>query len=175
MKACHHPGLARTLAPAAEALLSVIEDGDMPDRIVEPLGTALLIIAETIEDDELGLTGVSPEVVFATTPGRFPEHPLVPTGSVPSQISPYVRKIYIAEIEAVRLAANADRKRQLSRSAYTLARIISAGALPSDHVLESLKLAASSLPEAEAEAVIAAAFRKGMRSPRKLPEVRPPR
>lgn len=173
MKARCHPGLARTLAPAAEALLSVIEDGDMPDRIVEPLGTALLIIAETIEDDELGLTGVVPEVVFAITPARFPDHPLVPTGFVPSQISPYVRKIYIAEIEAVRLAATADRKRQLSRSAYTLARIIAAGALPADHVLESLKLAATGLPEAETEAVVGEAFSKGMRSPRKLPEVRP--
>lgn len=160
--------LANRLAPAAESLLNLIEDDTLPGRAVEPLGTALLILAEVAEDDELGLIGVAPETRVAICRDGEPDGTCPADTFDEALFTPYVRSIYIREIEAVRLASTDTRAMQLSRSAYTLGRIVAGGALPSAHVRESLLLAAT-LPESLAAGIIADAFSRGFLNPRELP------
>lgn len=160
--------LAHRLAPAATSLLNLIEDDTLPDRAVESLGTALLILAEVAEDDELGLIGAPPETRVAICRNSFPDD-ACPTDTFDEALfTPYVRAIYIQEIEAVRLASTDTQAMQLSRSALTLGRIVAGGALPSAHARDSLLLAAA-LPEALAAGIIADAFSRGFLNPRKLP------
>lgn len=160
--------LADRLAPVAESLLNLIEDDTLPGRAVEPLGTALLILAEVAEDDELGLIGASPETRIAIWRDGMPDN-TGPTDTFDEALfTPYVRAIYIREIEAVRLASTDTKAMQLTRSALTLGRIVAGGALPSAHVRDSLLLAAA-LPEALAAGIIADAFSRGLINPRKLP------
>lgn len=160
--------LTDRLAPAADALLSLIEDDTLPDRAVEPLGTALLILAEVAEDDELGLIGAAPETRIAISPPGALEDTCPADIFDEALFTPYVRAIYIREIEAVRLAPPDAQEKQLSISAHTLARIIAASALPGAHVRKSLECAAS-LPEATTADIIADAFSRGLINPRKLP------
>lgn len=160
--------LADRLAPAATSLLNLIEDDTLPDRAIEPLGTALLILAEVAEDDELGLIGASPETRLAIFRDGEPDDTCRADAFDQALFTPYVRAIYIREIEAVRLASPDTQEMQLTRSAHTLGRIVAGGALPSAHVRESLLLAAA-LPEALAAGIIADAFSRGRIHPRKLP------
>lgn len=160
--------LADRLARAAESLLNLIEDDTLPDRAIEPLGTALLILAEVAEDDELGLIGVPPETRVAICRDGVPDDTCRADAFNEALFTPYVRAIYIREIEVVRLAPMDTRAGQLARSAHTLGRIVAGGALPSEHVRESLLLAAA-LPHALAAGIIADAFSRGLLNPRKLP------
>ncbi len=166
-------GLTERLQPAALALLDLIEDDTLPDRACEQLGTALLILADVAEDDELGLIGATPEQVSAAQPERFEVPPSEAAQFDSALFTPYVRSIYVSEIEAVRLATGDRRKSQLARSARTLAQIVAAGALPLDHVRQSLLEAAAPLPAVEALSVIEEAVDAGLRQPRKLPAARP--
>lgn len=164
--------LSRKLAPAASLLLDLIEDDTLPDRVTEPLGTALLILADVAEDDDLGLTGATPEAYAAARPESFVRASLPVPDFDAALFTPYVRAIYVREIEAVRLAPADCCKTQLTQSARTLARIVAASALPLEHVRESLLLAARSLPLSQANHLIEDAFQIGLRSPRSLPATR---
>lgn len=171
MSAVRKLDLTRRLAPAAEILLSVLEDEALNDNALLQIGCALNSIADAAEDDEHGLQW--PEQRVACFPDRFPPA----GGETPAfdrrRYTPYVAAIYAAELEAVRTAPFAARRRQLQRSAYTLARIVAGGALPSDHVRDSLGAAANDLRPADVAETIETAFRKGLANPRILPTEEP--
>lgn len=167
MSAVRKLDLTRRLAPAAEILLSVLEDEALNDNAFRHLGNALHEISDAAEDDDLGVEW--PEQRVAAFPDRFPSAGEETPAFDPRRCSSYVRAIYAAELEAVRTAPAGERRRQLQRSAYTLARIVAGGALPADHVRESLAAAAADLSPEEVAAIIESAFRKGLANPRNLP------
>jgi hypothetical protein len=160
--------------PIVEAIFSVIEDDKLPDRLFETFSTALFIVIEAAEDDALGLIGAAPENVWLQRPDLFPEAVISPRSFDPAICSSYVLTIYAREIESVRRARPEHRSSVLQQAAYNLARVIAAGALPSDHVRDSLLLAAQDLPPAEVSALINAEFRKGFLKPRALPQAGAP-
>lgn len=167
MSAIRKLDLTRRLAPAAEILLSVLEDEALTDNAFRHLGNALHEIADAAEDDELGLQW--PEQRVAALPDRCPPAGPETPAFDPRRCTAYVRAIYAAELEAVRTAPANGRRQQLQRSAFALARIVAASALPADHVGKSLAAAAADMPGAEAAAIIKTAFRKGFANPRNLP------
>lgn len=169
MSAVRKHDLTRRLAPAAEILLSVLEDEAINDSAFRHLGNALHEMADAAEDDDLGLQWGTHEQRAAALPDHFaPENAAAPAFD-PHRCTPYVHAIYAAELEAVRTAPADARRGQLQRSAYTLARIVAGGALPADHVREGLAAASADLPDKEAGAIIETAFRKGFANPRNLP------
>lgn len=169
MSAVRKFDLTRRLAPAAEVLLKVLEDDTLPDSAFRHLGRALNEVADAAEDDELGLQWATPEQRVAVLPDRFAPKDAAAPAFDPHRCTPYVRSIYAAELEAVHTAAPGTHKRQLQRCAYTLARIVAGGALPGEHVRESLAAAAVDLQPLDVAAIIETAFRKGLANPRNLP------
>lgn len=169
MSAVRKLDLTRRLAPAAEILLNVLEDEALNDNAFRHLGNALHEMADAAEDDDLGLQWATPEQRVAALPDRIALEKAAAPAFDSHRCTPYVRSIYAAELEAVRTAPAAARRRQLERSAYTLARIVAGGALPADHVREGLAAASADLPGKEAAAIIETAFRKGFANPRNLP------
>lgn len=171
---CHTPllSLSKRLAPAAECLLRLVEDDTLPCLAVEQIATALLILADVAEDDELGLISATPEARVAALLSGEPVEGITVIAFDEALLTPYVQAIYADEIKAVRLAALENKKPQLVRSAYALARIVAAGALPLDHVRHSLTQAARSLPADIVTSTIDAAIRRGLCNPRILPEPR---
>lgn len=169
MSAVRKLDLTRRLAPAAEIILRVIEIDALSDNAFRQLGNALNEIADAAEDDGFGLQLATPEQRAAAFPDRFsPPDPPSPAFN-PRRCTAYVLAIYTAELEAIRMAPAATRKRQLQHSARTLARIVGGGALPADHIRESLAAAAPDLTAEEAAAIIETAFREGLANPRILP------
>jgi hypothetical protein len=169
MSAVRKLDLTRRLAPAAEVLLSVLEDEALNDNAFRHLGNALHEMADAAEDDDLGLQWATPEQRVAAFPDCFASENAAAPAFDPHCCTPYVQAIYAAELGAVRTAPVAARRRQLQRSAYTLARIVAGGALPADHVREGLAAASADLPGKESAAMIETAFRKGFANPRNLP------
>jgi hypothetical protein len=161
-------------APIVEALFSFIEDETLPDRLFEPFSTALFIVIEAAEDDALGLISAAPEVVWQMRPDLFPEATASPRDFDPGLCTAYVLSLYAREIESVRRTRPEHRSPTLRQAAYSLARVIAAGALPSDHVRDSLLLAAQDLPPAEVSALITAEFQNGFLKPRALPQAGAP-
>jgi hypothetical protein len=161
-------------APIVEAFFSVIEDDKLPDRVFETFSTALFIVIEAAEDDALGLISATPEYVWQQRPDRFPEAVVSLRSFDPALCTSYVLTIYAREIESVRLASPEHRSSALRQAAYNLARVVAAHALPSDHVRDSLVLAAQDMPPAEVRAVIDEEFRKGFQKPRALPQAGAP-
>jgi hypothetical protein len=169
MSAVRKLDLTRRLAPAAEILLNVLEDEALNDNAFRHLGNALHEMADAAEDDDLGLQWATPEQRVEALPDRIaPENAAAPAFD-PHRCTPYVRSIYAAELEAIHTAAPGTHKRQLQRCAYTLARIVGGGALPGEHVRESLAAAAVGLQPSDVTAIIETAFRKGLANPRNLP------
>jgi hypothetical protein len=169
MSAVRKFDLTPRLAPAAEVLLKVLEDDTLPDSAFRHLGRALNEVADAAEDDELGLQWAAPEQRVAVLPDRFAPKDAAPPVFDPRRCTHYVQAIYAADLEAVRTAAPDARKHQLKRSAYKLARIAGSGALPGEHVRESLAAAAVDLRPVDFVAIIDTAFEKGLANPRNLP------
>lgn len=166
--------LTSRTAPIVEAIFSVIEDDKLPDRVFETFSTALFIVIEAAEDDALGLIRAAPEYVWQQRPDLFPEAVVSLHSFDPALCTSYVLTIYAREIESVRRARPEHRSSVLRQAAYNLARIIATGALPSDHVRDSLLLAAQDVPPAEVSALINVEFRKGFLKPRPLPQAGAP-
>lgn len=157
--------------PIVEAIFRVIEDDMLPARLFESFSTALFLVIEAAEDDALGLIGAAPEYVWQERRDLFGGAMASPRDFHPALCTSYVLSIYTREIESIRRARPEHRSPVLRHAAYSLARVIAAGALPSDHVRDSLMLAAQDLPPAEASAIITAEFQKGFLKPRVLPQV----
>lgn len=166
--------VASRATPIVEAIFSVLEDDKLPDRLFETFSTALFILIEAAEDDALGLIDAAPEYVWQQRPDRLPEAVLALRSFDPALCSSYVLTIYAREIESVRRARPEHRSPALRQAAYNLARFIAAGALPSDHVRDSLLLAAQDFPPTEVNALINAEFRNGFLKPRSLPKAGAP-
>lgn len=172
------PGISYNVTERAasivEAFFSFIEDETLPDRLFEPFSTALFIVIEAAEDDALGLIGAAPEYVWQQRPKLFDEAIASPRDFDPVLCTSYVLTNYARVIESVRRARPEHRSSALRRVAYSVAQIIASGALPSDHVRESLLLAAQDIPHGEASAIITAEFQKGFLKPRVLHPVGAP-
>lgn len=161
--------LLERLEPAVEILLQVIEDDGMPDEVFGSLGAALMIIIETAEDVQLGLIGATPEQRVSARPEFYADEYAEVTFD-PSRCASYVRAIYADELIKVRTVKPEERKCQLQRASYALARVVAAGALPAAHVRESLVAAASDQNSDDVATIIESSFRKGLTRPRTLPE-----
>ena len=134
----------------------------------------LLRPLDALDDDALGLIGASPELVWQKRPDLFRNVTAFPRDFNPGLCTAYVLTVYAREIECVRRARSEHRSSALRQAAYSLARIIAAGALPAEHVRDSLRLAAQDLPPAEVSALINAEFLKGFLKPRALPQAGAP-
>lgn len=129
-------------------------------------------VEQIARDCELDLLDLTPEHYAAAVASSSRVVVFVKSGAPPvfdpALLTPYVETIYSRELATLHAAS--DRRGQLSRSAYTLGRIIAAGALPEAHVRESLLTASPDLPTDEAAAIIDRAFAAGFVNPRALPD-----
>jgi hypothetical protein len=162
-------GLRRTLSPIVESLMEFSDYNELPPRGEAGINEIRFLLVQLVERDDACLLDATPEQCAAILPELQDAELTPPVAFDESRVTPYVRSIYSRELEAVRLAAPDGKACALERAAYSLARIIAAGALDTGHARNSLLQAASPLAPQHAGPIIERAFQKGFKNPRRLP------